>query len=190
MNATSHSPIYYVGQPSVMRTHNAARIKAASRYQTQALHYKPSPSPSPSPPPSHSHSHSPSPQSDVPTAVSTLLGLTKQLQDVLGRWSDRAASDAQVSDAFVLVAMQFAATVDAFTRHRIDMSDLLPIPSELRSVLERWLGAGPSEPAFDRYAPRVRAVLVRLLVGLRQKQAPYWRAVGGEEDDASAHWGR
>lgn len=89
--------------------------------QTASLCYRPSPrrssptlsspSPSPSPPPS-----------DVPTAVATLLGLTRQLQDVLRLWSDAAAGENQVSDAFVLVGMQFNATVNAFSRHRIDMS--------------------------------------------------------------------
>ncbi len=83
--------------------------------QTQTLRYRPSDSSlrksaSPSPPPS-----------DVPTAVSTLLGLTKQLQDVLRLWSEHAASENQVSDAFILVAMQFNATVNAFTRHHVDM---------------------------------------------------------------------
>ena len=63
---------------------------------------------------------SPTP-SDVPTAVSTLLGLTKQLQDVLRLWSTLEATEGQVSDAFVLVGMQFNATVNAFTRHHIDM---------------------------------------------------------------------
>jgi hypothetical protein len=70
----------------------------------------PSPSPLPSPTPS-----------DVPTAVSTLLGLTKQLQEVLRLWSTRQANEGQVSDAFVLVGMQFNATVNAFSRHHIDM---------------------------------------------------------------------
>ena len=84
--------------------------------QTHSLRYRPSDSSlrksaSPSPPPS-----------DVPTAVSTLLGLTKQLQDVLRLWSVHQASEAQVSDAYILVGMQFNATVNAFTRHSINMT--------------------------------------------------------------------
>ena len=147
----SHSPIYYVGQPTIMRdAHAAAWIKSSpglvSRHtavslcarpsltpppQTiETLPYKPtrsrrsmSPSPSPSPPPT------PPPPSDVPTAVATLLGLTKQLQDVLRLWSVGQASEGQVSDAFVLVGMQFNATVTAFARHHIDMRSVPPSPS-------------------------------------------------------------
>ena len=63
----------------------------------------------------------PSSPSDVPTAVSTLLGLTKQLQDVLRLWSVHQASEAQVSDAYILVGMQFNATVNAFARYHVDM---------------------------------------------------------------------
>lgn len=134
----SHSPIYYVGQPTIMRDpHSAAWIKSSpvivshcsscsvpSTHKTpqtmESFSYKraspsplrfTSPSPSPSPPPS---------LPDVPTAVSTLLGLTKQLQDVLRLWSNEQASEEQVSDAFVLVGMQFNATVNAFSGHRID----------------------------------------------------------------------
>lgn len=72
--------------------------------QTSSLHYTPPPSPS-----------------DVPTAVSTLLGLTKQLQEMLRLWSVRQASESQVSDAYILVGMQFSVTVNAFGRHHIDM---------------------------------------------------------------------
>ncbi|KAI0759332.1 hypothetical protein BC629DRAFT_1244203, partial [Irpex lacteus] len=108
--------------------------------------------------------------SDVPTAVSTLLGLTKQLQDVLRLWSEHAASENQVSDAFILVAMQFNATVNAFTRHHVDMQDLLATPTELRSVLEECLGEEPSSLVFDHYIPRVRTVIFKLLQGLQRKQ--------------------
>ena len=130
----SHSPIYYVGQPTVMRDpSSAAWIKSSpvivSRVHTaparpahnstqtmESVQYKRN-----SPPPSRSSMSPSPPPSDVPTAVSTLLGLTKQLQDVLRLWSTIEASEAQVSDAFVLVGMQFNATVNAFSRHHIDM---------------------------------------------------------------------
>jgi len=164
----SHSPIYYVGQPAVMRTAvNAAWNKSSPIITTQSHRPHP-PSPSSSPKPS-----------DVPTAVQTLLGLTKQLQEVLRLWSIRQASEGQVSDAFVLVGMQFNVTVNAFTRHSIDMRDLLSIPDELRAVLEACLGEDPSPRILERYMPKVRTVLYRLLQGLQRKQAPYWRAVEG-----------
>ncbi|THG98289.1 hypothetical protein EW026_g3879 [Hermanssonia centrifuga] len=164
---TSISPIYYVGQPKVMRaSQGAAWFKSSPLFTMQTAvrsQYKPS-----SPPPS-----------DVPTAVSTLLGLTKQLQDVLRLWSVYEASEAQVSDAFVLVGMQFNATVTAFNRHGIDMSDLSHIPTDLRSVLEQCLGKEPSQRVLSRYMPKVRTVLYHLLQGLQRKQAPYWKAVEG-----------
>ena len=169
--------------------------------QTHSLRYRPSDSSlrksaSPSPPPS-----------DVPTAVSTLLGLTKQLQDVLRLWSEHAATESQVSDAFILVAMQFNATVNAFTRHRVDMQCVLPssssshttnsqfainsrdlqnTPNELRTVLETCLGEDPSPLVFDHYIPQVRTVIFKLLQGLQRKQAPYWKAV--EDSRCALEW--
>ena len=56
-------------------------------------------------------------------------------------------------------------------------SDLLSIPNDLRFVLEKCLGEEPSLRTLDRYLPKVRTVLYRLLQGLQRKQAPYWRAV-------------
>ncbi|KAI0796137.1 hypothetical protein C8Q75DRAFT_803179 [Abortiporus biennis] len=118
----------------------------------------------------------PSP-SDVPCAVQTLLGLTKQLQDMLRLWSLEQASETQVSDAYILVGMQFNATVNAFARHHIDMSDLFSIPTELRNVLENCLGEDPSPRVLDHYMPKVRAVIYKLLQGLQTKQSPYKKHV-------------
>lgn len=63
----------------------------------------------------------PTTPSDVHSAVSRLLGLTKQLQEVLHLWSLRQANERQVSDAFVLVGAQFNTTVNVFWRHNVDM---------------------------------------------------------------------
>ena len=60
-------------------------------------------------------------ESDVLKAVSHLLGLTKQLREVLHLWGLRQATEQQVSDAFVLVGAQFSSTVNVFWRHQIDM---------------------------------------------------------------------
>ena len=70
----------------------------------------------PSPPPAVP-STQPFPDTDVPTAVAALLAHTQQLQAVLRLWGAAAASEAQVSDAYVLVGMQFNATCAAFRRH-------------------------------------------------------------------------
>ncbi|KAH9933466.1 uncharacterized protein B0H18DRAFT_1115460 [Fomitopsis serialis] len=149
----------------------------------------PSPSPeSPSSPlqsPSSSRPGSrdrPSSPSDVHTAVSKLIALVKQLQDVLHSWGLRHAREEQVSDAFVLVGQQFNTTVNVLWRHKVDMSDMIHIIVDLREVLENCLGEEPSPHALDRYMPQVRRVVYELLVGLRSKQGPYWNSVyaGGQ----------
>ncbi|THH32037.1 hypothetical protein EUX98_g2140 [Antrodiella citrinella] len=121
----------------------------------------------------------PSSPSDVPTAVSTLLGLTRQLQDVLRLWSLGQASESQVSDAYILVGMQFNATVNAFARYHVDLSDLFSVPAELRNTLEICLGEDPCQRTLDRYMPAVRAIVFTLLQGLQAKQGPYRKAVEG-----------
>ena len=68
-----------------------------------------------------SSSHSSRSESEVQSAVSRLLSLTKQLQDVLALWSTGSASQHDVSDAFLLVGSQFDSTVHAFWRVGIDM---------------------------------------------------------------------
>ncbi|TCD69111.1 hypothetical protein EIP91_008753 [Steccherinum ochraceum] len=127
----------------------------------------------------------PSSPSDVPTAVSTLLGLTKQLQEMLRHWSMGQASESQVSDAYILVGMQFNATVNAFARYHVDMSDLFYIPTELRNTLELCLGEDPCQRTLDRYMPAVRAILYALLQGLQSKQIPYRKAVDSSRPHSS-----
>ncbi|KZT70839.1 hypothetical protein DAEQUDRAFT_764403 [Daedalea quercina L-15889] len=94
----------------------------------------PSPSPeSPSSPlqsPSSSRPGSrdrPSSPSDVHTAVSKLLALVKQLQDVLQLWGLRQAQEEQVSNAFMLVGEQFNTTVNVLWRHKVDMRSVSPL---------------------------------------------------------------
>ncbi|KAL7280584.1 hypothetical protein ACG7TL_005518 [Trametes sanguinea] len=66
--------------------------------------------------------HSARPESEVQRAVSRLLSLTKQLQEVISLWAHGSAGNADVSDAFVLVGSQFDSTVHAFWRVGVDMS--------------------------------------------------------------------
>lgn len=121
----------------------------------------------------------PTTPSDVHNAVSRLLGLTKQLQELLQLWGMRHASEDQVSDAFVLVGQQFNATVDVFWRHNVDMSDLFHVLTDLREVLETCLGEDASPQTLAYFMPQVRLVIYNLLTGLRSKQGPYWSAVSG-----------
>ncbi|OSD05287.1 hypothetical protein PYCCODRAFT_1221981 [Trametes coccinea BRFM310] len=69
--------------------------------------------------------HSARPESEVQRAVSRLLSLTKQLQEVISLWAHGSAGNADVSDAFVLVGSQFDSTVHAFWRVGVDMRHAL-----------------------------------------------------------------
>ncbi|EIW58304.1 uncharacterized protein TRAVEDRAFT_28969 [Trametes versicolor FP-101664 SS1] len=145
--------------------------------------------PSPSPiSPSSSTSSLPSPhssrsESEVHRAVSRLLSLTKQLQEVITLWANGSADEAKVSDAFVLVGSQFDSTVHAFWHVGIDMSDLYDVPTSLRTVLEGLLAEDPSPAVLARYSPRIRKIIVELLQGLQRKQTPYWSAIGRNKDN-------
>ncbi|KAM5532822.1 hypothetical protein V8D89_013541 [Ganoderma adspersum] len=140
-------------------------------------------SPLPSSPSTTSlHSSHSRPESEVQRAVSRLLSLTKQLQEVLARWATGAAYEQDVSDAFVLVGSQFDSTVHAFWRVGVDMSDLYDVPVTLRTVLEGLLAEYPSPEVLERYMPRIRIALVKLLRGLQTKQAPYWASVSRSQD--------
>ncbi|OBZ66415.1 hypothetical protein A0H81_13571 [Grifola frondosa] len=182
-HAGPHPPrSYVVGQPLSVPSwprRNCRQINVNTktpRPPSSSSQGTSSPPPSPLPSPSSSSS-SRRTESEVHSAVSRLLGLTKQLQDVLRLWAVRQAGEAQVSDAFVLVGTQFHATVNAFWRLRVDTSDLYSVPVELRTLLESLLAEEPSPAVLDAYMPEVRRVLYRLLEGLRSKQAPYWAAV-------------
>ncbi|KAI9062664.1 hypothetical protein FKP32DRAFT_1573430 [Trametes sanguinea] len=137
--------------------------------------------------PSSSTSSLPSPhsarsESEVQRAVSRLLSLTKQLQEVISLWAHGSAGNADVSDAFVLVGSQFDSTVHAFWRVGVDMSDLFHIPLSLRSLLEGMLAERPSPDVLAHYSPRIRKLVVDLLQGLQAKQSPYWAAVARTKD--------
>ncbi|KAH9893267.1 hypothetical protein C8Q73DRAFT_647479 [Cubamyces lactineus] len=147
--------------------------------------------PSPSPvSPSSSTSSLPSPhassrsESEVHRAVSRLLSLTKQLQEVISLWARGSASETDVSDAFVLVGSQFDSTVQAFWRVGVDMSDLFHIPLSLRAVLEGMLAENPSPEVLARYSSRIRKIVIELLQGLQRKQSPYWAAVGRTKENS------
>ncbi|RPD64045.1 hypothetical protein L226DRAFT_521922 [Lentinus tigrinus ALCF2SS1-7] len=121
-------------------------------------------------------------ETEVQRAVSRLLSLTKQLQDVLNLWAHGSAYEEDVSDAYVLIGSQFDATVHAFWRVGVDLSDLFDVPMTLRTVLEGLLAEDPSPEVLARYMPTVRATLFKLLRGLQTKQAPYWAAVSRARD--------
>lgn len=61
-------------------------------------------------------------------------------------------------------------------------SDLLSVPQDLRECLESLLALDPTPENLDIYLPRVRAIIVTLLSGLKAKQA-VWRKASGAAGD-------
>ncbi|KAI0761821.1 hypothetical protein BD413DRAFT_485239 [Trametes elegans] len=169
-------------RPTHLSVNTSRRPASADSTCTTSSSISAPPSPSPVSPSSSSSSllspHHSRPESEVHRAVSRLLSLTKQLQEVINLWAHGSAGEAQVSDAFVLVGSQFDSTVHAFWRVGVDMSDLYDVPLSLRTVLEGMLAEDPSPEVYSRYSPRVRKIVVDLLQGLQRKQSPYWTAVG------------
>ncbi|KAI0675977.1 hypothetical protein C8Q78DRAFT_361251 [Trametes maxima] len=177
-------------RPSHISVNTSRRPASADSTCTTSSTLSAPPSPSPVSPSSSSSSllspHSSSrPESEVHRAVSRLLSLTKQMQEVINLWAQGSAGESDVSDAFVLVASQFDSTVHAFWRVNVDMricSDLFDVPRSLRAVLEGMLAEYPSPDVLARYTPRIRKIVVDLLRGLQSKQSSYWAAVGRSRD--------
>ena len=68
------------------------------------------------------------------------------------------------------------------THNFLCFSDLNDVPVTLRTVLEGLLAEYPSPEVLERYMPRIRIALVKLLRGLQAKQAPYWASVSRSQD--------
>ncbi|KAI0642381.1 hypothetical protein C8Q79DRAFT_250278 [Trametes meyenii] len=175
-------------RPSHISVNTSRRPASADSTCTTSSTLSAPPSPSPVSPSSSSssllspHSSSSRPESEVHRAVSRLLSLTKQMQEVINLWAQGSVGESDVSDAFILVASQFDSTVHAFWRVSVDMSDLFDVPRSLRAVLEGMLAEYPSPDVLARYTPRIRKIVVDLLRGLQSKQSSYWAAVGRSRD--------
>ncbi|KAJ7800819.1 hypothetical protein B0H14DRAFT_2812994 [Mycena olivaceomarginata] len=114
---------------------------------------------------------------DVSTAVRNLLLSTKELQKILTEWSVGRVSETQVSDVYVQIGTDFNTAIQAFAYHRIEMSEIHSVPTELRTVLEQCLAEDPSPRVLAMFMPEVRQVLFKLLRGLQAKQEA-WRMRG------------
>ncbi|CDO69790.1 hypothetical protein BN946_scf184766.g35 [Trametes cinnabarina] len=176
-----------IPRPTHISINTSRRPASADSTCTTSSSLSVPPSPSPVSPSSSTASlpspHSSRSESEVQRAVSRLLSLTKQLQEVINLWAHGSAGEAEVSDAFVLVGSQFDSTVHAFWRVGVDVSDLFHIPLSLRSLLEGMLAEKPSPDVLAHYSPRIRKILVDLLQGLQRKQSPYWAAVARTKDN-------
>ena len=114
------------------------------------------------------------------SSVTRLLVATKQLLEALNLWAQGRMSETGVSDVYVKLGNDFNAAVAAFGSVRIDMSDLITIPDQLRYHLESALSENASMTVLDQYLPAIRTIIINLLQGLKDKQAQ-WRAQLSEE---------
>ncbi|TFK52073.1 AIP3-domain-containing protein [Heliocybe sulcata] len=111
----------------------------------------------------------------VESAVTRLLVSIKQLLEALTLWSSQQMTETQVSDVYVRLGNDFNAAVAAFTAFHIEMTELMSVPEDLRSILETCLAEEATPENLDTYLPQVRAVITNLLQGLRGKQSLYRR---------------
>ncbi|KAG5520025.1 hypothetical protein PMAC_001101 [Pneumocystis sp. 'macacae'] len=112
-------------------------------------------------------------ESRVESSITKLLLATKQLLEVLNAWSHGTAEEHDVSDVYVRLGNEFNHASAAFLGERIDISDLASIPEDLRLILENTLAEEASPEALERYLPKIRAIIINLLQGLKRKQAEY-----------------
>ncbi|KAF8449481.1 actin interacting protein 3-domain-containing protein [Boletus edulis BED1] len=119
-------------------------------------------------------------QPAVESAVTRLLVAIKQLLESLTMWSNLQVTEAQISDVYVRLGNDFNAAVAAFASFDIDMRDLMSIPEDLRDVLETCLAEDATPDNLAIYLPKVRAIITRLLQGLRTKQSMYRRIVSDQ----------
>ncbi|KAF9219780.1 AIP3-domain-containing protein [Gyrodon lividus] len=117
----------------------------------------------------------------VESAVTRLLVAIKQLLESLTQWSNLQMTEAQISDVYVRLGNDFNAAVAAFAVFNIDMSDLMSIPEDLREVLETCLAEDATPENLAIYLPKVRAIITRLLQGLRSKQSMYRRIASEQQ---------
>jgi hypothetical protein len=74
-----------------------------------------------------------------------------------------------VSDAYVKLGYELKNAKSAFETMDIDVSDLGNVPQNLRHSLESALQVKPTVENLERYLPQIRALIIELLRGLKQK---------------------
>ncbi|KAG4303342.1 hypothetical protein PCK1_000306 [Pneumocystis canis] len=111
--------------------------------------------------------------SRIELSITKLLLATKQLLEVLNGWSHGTVEEHDVSDVYVRLGNEFNCASAAFLSEKIDISDLVSIPEDLRVILESTLAEEASPEALEHYLPRIRAIIINLLQGLKRKQAEY-----------------
>ncbi|KAG2180329.1 hypothetical protein INT44_003331 [Umbelopsis vinacea] len=110
---------------------------------------------------------------EIEQSVTKLLLATKQLLEGLTQWSTSRISEQQVYDIFHSLTSQFAQAKRAFESADISMADLMYVPDDLRHCLIIALDEKPSTTALEHHLPTIRDVIIRLLQGLKRKQAQF-----------------
>ena len=119
------------------------------------------------------------------SSVTRLLVATKLLLESLTQWAQRKESETNVSRVYVRLGNDFNASITAFMGAGIDMTDLYSVPADLRVCLESCLSEEASTTTLERHLPRIRDIIVRLLQGLKTKQA-YYKQLQMESSPSSA----
>ncbi|KAL1914834.1 uncharacterized protein VTP21DRAFT_7926 [Calcarisporiella thermophila] len=105
--------------------------------------------------------------------VTRLLVATKRLLENLTSWSQGQFHEEQIIDIYNSLVTHFNATRTAFQEAGIDMSDLNHIPEDLRTCVTAALKERPPSRGLSHHMPSIREVIMRLVHGLKQKQALY-----------------
>lgn len=108
--------------------------------------------------------------SSIESIVTKLLISTKQLLQTLTQWSKGIEDEKAVSDAYVQLGNDFKVVSKFFLRSGISVSDLGNVPLKLREILEVALSEPPSDSTLNKYLPRIRDIIVKLLDNLKKKQ--------------------
>lgn len=117
-----------------------------------------------------------SPQPDnqvdlVQKAVTDTLLATKQLLNKLTEWSRKEATEGDVSGAWMRCGYNFNMACRRFNNVGIKTTDIASFTPSLRTVLETTLSQDASPQALDLYLPRIRAIVIDMLHGMKQKQS-------------------
>ncbi|KAL2891294.1 Bud site selection protein 6 [Ceratocystis lukuohia] len=122
----------------------------------------------------------------IEKGVTRLLVATKRLLEILTKWSHNQATDSQVSDVYVRLGYEFNMACRAFNAINVSTTDLGNVPQELRNVLEATLSQEASPESLDRYLPRIRDIIIKLLQGLRHKQQSLRQRHRGDRDSGGS----
>ncbi|TFK67142.1 hypothetical protein BDN72DRAFT_915278 [Pluteus cervinus] len=165
---------YQEPSPSTYSSAASYFSRSASAQSTASLTYSYATAPTPT----TLRTQQPRSQGDVPNAVKNLLLSVKELQECLREWSVGEASEGKVSDVYVRIGTNLNSTIQAFAFHKIDLSEILSVPKELRTVLEQCLAEDESPEVLDGYLPAIRQILYRLLEALQARQDQWRSSVG------------